>query len=703
MRKGALSRQAVFLAGLFAAAMLTAAGFWMHHETDQALREKLRLGLETVLDTSVASLEFWIENEISNISDWAEQPYIQAAASQLSALPGKRNNISQQLLAAPQLGALRRTLEPLVDSDNYDGFALVSTGGTILASVDDAHIGERLTADARAMLARVLAGEAFITRPYERGKLLVDTATLLDAPRMFSVAPVRDIRGKIIAALLFFIPPEKDFTRILSIARLGDTGDTYAFDKDGIMLSDSRYDDQLKAAGLIPDEPAARSILRLQIRDPGGDMTRGYRPKTPPAEFQLTKLIVAAVSGDASEPFLLTPYRDYRGVKVIGAWRWLPKYGIGLATEVSAKAAFAAMRPLRWMVFGLLGLLVLSAILILASTFTIQFLRRRVEEVRQLGQYTLERKIGEGGMGEVYVARHAMLRRPTAVKFIRADRVSEESLVRFEREVQLTSQLTHPNTVEIYDFGRSETGIFYYVMEYLPGLTLGDLMEMEGMIPPARAIYILRQLCASLAEAHSRGFVHRDVKPLNIILTERGGRFDFVKVLDFGLVRETNLHDAEHPGTLHEVAGTPPYIAPERLEDPSCMDTRSDLYSVGVIAFNLVTGKQPFEGSSASEIAWHCVNTPALQPGNVTEQSLPTGLEQLIVDCMARDPSQRPANAEAIIARLDAIAVDQGWNENAARDWWMENAARMEGSAREIAGSNGHTSAAIDAHAAKTQ
>ena len=684
-RGRALSRQAVLLAGLFAVAVLALAGFWMHHATEQALREKLQLGLETVLDTSLASLEFWVENEISNISDWSEQPQIQTAASQLAVLSGAGGDISQQLLASPQLEALRRVLEPLVDSDNHDGFVLVGPGGTVLASVDDENVGARLTAEARTMLARVMEGEAFVTRPYERGRLLVGKAVLLDAPRMFSVAPVRDEQGNVIAALLFFIPPEKDFTRILSIARLGDTGDTYAFDKDGLMLSDSRYDDQLKAAGLIPDEPGARSILRLQVRDPGGDMTRGYTPETSPAQQPLTRLVAAAVSGDVTEQFILTPYRDYRGVEVVGAWRWVSKHGIGIATEVSAQAAFSAMRPLRMMVFGLLGLLVLSAVLILMSSFAIQFLRRRVEEVRQLGQYTLESKIGEGGMGKVYLARHALLRRPTAVKFIRADKVSEENIEHFEREVQSSSQLTHPNTIEIYDYGRTEEGIFYYVMEYLPGLTLGDLVEMEGAIPPARAIYILRQLCASLAEAHARGFVHRDVKPLNVILTERGGRFDFVKVLDFGLVRETNLPDAEHPGTVHEVAGTPPYIAPERLQDPSCMDTRSDLYSVGVIAFNLVTGKQPFEGSSAAEIAWHCVNTPAQRPADVAEQSIPAELEQLIVDCMARDPSQRPVNAESIISRLDAIATGQGWDEPAAQEWWIKNAPRMEGSARELA------------------
>lgn len=303
-------------------------------------------------------------------------------------------------------------------------------------------------------------------------------------------------------------------------------------------------------------------------------------------------------------------------------------------------------------------------------------------------------------MGEVYLARHALLKRPTAVKFIRAEKVSEENLERFEREVQSSSQLTHPNTIEIYDYGRADEGIFYYVMEYLPGLTLAQLMELEGAIPAARAIYILRQLCASLAEAHSRGFVHRDVKPLNIILTERGGRFDYVKVLDFGLVRETNFSDAEHDGAAHEVAGTPPYIAPERLEDPSCMDTRSDLYSVGVIAFNLVTGKQPFEGNSAMEIAWHCINTPAPRPGDVTEQTIPAGLEQLIVDCMACDPAQRPASADDIVVRLDAIVLDPCWDENAAQGWWIQNAARLDGAARELAANARVVKSTIDAHAA---
>jgi serine/threonine protein kinase len=371
------------------------------------------------------------------------------------------------------------------------------------------------------------------------------------------------------------------------------------------------------------------------------------------------------------------PYRDYRGVPVIGAYHWLDKYGFGVATEISVESAFAATRPLRLAVFSLLGLLILGAVFILASSYALQWLRRRVEEVKQLGQYTLQRKLGAGGMGEVYLASHALLQRPTAVKFIRADKVSEENLHRFEREVQLTSQLTHPNTVEIYDFGLAQTGIFYYVMEYLPGLTLSALMDLEDEIPVARVIVILKQLCASLAEAHARGLIHRDVKPLNIILTERGGCFDFVKVLDFGLVKEVSAPESSNLTAVQEVAGTPPYIAPERLRDPACMDPRSDLFAVGVIAYNLLTGKQPFGGASAMEIAYQVVNSCAPRVSAVTDRKIPPALDQLITDCLANKPEDRVASAEQIITRLDAVETTETWDQLAAKNWWAKNLKRV--------------------------
>ncbi len=681
----ALWRNPVLLAGLALAALLVVTAFWIHHATEQALRDKLREGLDTVAATSAAALAFWIENELRSARDWSELPDVRAAAESLAGIAGGSASPGEELLASPQHAELLATLKPLGDSEDYDGFGLVGRDGTVLAAAIGAQVGRRLTVQGMAILHRVLEGQAVLTRPYQQGEMLVGADKVLDAPRMSAVAPVHNGQGQVIGAFYLIIRPEKDFTRILSIARLGASGDTYAFDQDGVMLSDSRHDRLLKSLGLIPDEPAARSILRVQLRDPGGDLTRGYRTDIPLAGRPLTRLVAAAVSGQSPGQVILEPYRDYRGVKVVGAYRWLAQYGIGLATEVSVDAAFAATRPLRLMVFALLGLLLLSALLILIASLAVQFLRRRVEQVKQLGQYTLERKLGAGGMGEVYLARHALLRRPTAVKFIRAEQVSEQNLARFEREVQLTSELTSPNTIEIYDFGCTDQGVFYYVMEYLPGLDLGDLLELQGSLPVGRAVFILLQLCGSLAEAHARGLIHRDIKPANIILTERGGRFDFVKVLDFGLVKDVSNPEAADVTRAHEIAGTPPYIAPERIREPENQDARSDLFSVGVIAFNLLTGKQPFDGSTAMEIAYHVVNTPAPSVSERAEQAIPPALDQLVADCLAADPDKRPATAEAIMARLDAIALAQPWDQEAARSWWAANAKRLGTGGHDVA------------------
>jgi hypothetical protein len=212
-------------------------------------------------------------------------------------------------------------------------------------------------------------------------------------------------------------------------------------------------------------------------------------------------------------------------------------------------------------------------------------LRKEVRSARKLGQYTLEEKIGEGGMGMVYAARHAMLRRPTAVKLLPAEKAGAEQLVRFEREVQLTAMLTHPNTVTVFDYGRTPDGVFYYAMEYLDGATLQDVVEVDGPQPPARVAYILSRVAGALAEAHEVGLMHRDVKPANIMLVEQGGKPDIPKVLDFGLVKEMKKSEAASLTQADVVTGTPQYMPPEALSAPDSIDARSDLYSLGAVTF----------------------------------------------------------------------------------------------------------------------
>jgi serine/threonine protein kinase len=298
-------------------------------------------------------------------------------------------------------------------------------------------------------------------------------------------------------------------------------------------------------------------------------------------------------------------------------------------------------------------------------------LRERVREARQLGQYTLERKIGAGGMGEVYKARHALLRRPTAIKLIGERSFGETHIQRFEQEVQLTSQLSHPNTIAIYDYGHTPDGVFYYAMEYLEGFDLERLVDEFGSQPPGRVIHIIRQLVSALAEAHEIGLIHRDVKPANVILCRRGGQPDVAKVLDFGLVKEiTQGGDSSLTGA-GVITGTPDYLAPETLEAADKADARSDLYAVGCTAYFLLTGGAVFHGSVVQVCSQHLQKEPA-PPSERSRHRIGGDLESLVLQCLAKDPSDRPASARALEEALAGCQDADGWSRADAEAWWQE-------------------------------
>ncbi len=295
-------------------------------------------------------------------------------------------------------------------------------------------------------------------------------------------------------------------------------------------------------------------------------------------------------------------------------------------------------------------------------------LRAEVLEARKLGQYTLGEKLGAGGMGEVHRATHALLRRPVAIKLIKDGEVSETAMKRFEREVQRTSELTHPNTVEIYDYGRTPEGIFYYVMEYLDGLDLEDLVSQHGPQSPERVIHLWTQACEALEEAHGRGLVHRDIKPANLVLCMRGERPDVIKVLDFGLVMEL---DAEKGAMDQSIAGTPAYIAPEAVTDPSSIGPAADLYSLGAVFYFVLTGALLFDGKT-SFLAW-CnahVSEPPVPVTDRTDAAIPPALALLVMTCLAKDPADRPASARELRHALEAVPLEAEWSEAQAREWW---------------------------------
>ncbi len=300
------------------------------------------------------------------------------------------------------------------------------------------------------------------------------------------------------------------------------------------------------------------------------------------------------------------------------------------------------------------------AIAVLAASFqsSVLFgLRRRIREATRLGQYTLNEKIGEGGMGAVYHATHAMMRRPAAIKLLLAERAGEREIARFEREVQLTSQLRHPNTISIFDYGRTADGTFYYVMELLDGFDLEVLVQAEGALPAWRVLHILAQASGALVEAHGLGLIHRDIKPANIILTQRTDEPDVVKVVDFGLVKALSSTVDEPMATqANAITGTPLYLAPEAIKDPQSVDGRADLYALGAVGYFLLTGQHVFEAKTVLEMcSKHLLEIP-VAPSQRTTQPIPSDLEQLLLACLAKAPEERPASAAEFKRAIEACA-----------------------------------------------
>ncbi len=356
----------------------------------------------------------------------------------------------------------------------------------------------------------------------------------------------------------------------------------------------------------------------------------------------------------------------------------LPAAGGGLTWRPLDSGAYAWLPATAAMMWGFV--IITCAVI----SWVIYGLRAEVQKARRLGQYVLEQKIGEGGMGEVYRARHGMMRRPSALKLLRADKAGEMSLNRFEREVQLTARLTHPNTITIFDYGRTHDGIFYYAMELLDGANLQRIVAVSGPQAPGRVARILTMACGALSEAHGSGLIHRDIKPANIMLCTQGGERDVVKLLDFGLVKELAVEPDVKLTGVSTLIGTPQYLAPESILAPDSADVRSDIYALGAVAYFLLAGSEVFDGKSLLELCIQHVHK-APEPLVAHGVNVPVELEALVLACLEKEPERRPQSAAELRQRLAACAIDP-WTDESARSWWLEHQPRLDGdAARSIA------------------
>jgi serine/threonine protein kinase len=678
-RTGLLLKKQLWVWPIIAIVLLAVVGVGIHTGIARTMKASLRSQLQTLLGVERSMVETWLKVQEQNAESLANDQQIRELVVQLlAASRPPEDGAAEPAKPAPSRTALAarlaHELAPGMSSHDFVTFFVADKQQRVLASSNPDLI-DQAPLQHDAFLTRALAGQTTVCPPYPSVASMKDEfgRQRTGVPTMYTAAPIRDANFQVVAALALRIRPEKEFTRILQLGRVGKSGETFAIDKKGVFVTNSRFDDELILLGLLPDTDDSHSIVQLMARDPGGNMREGFRPGVRRAELPLAKDAAAAVAGTSGVD--VEGYRDYRGVPSVGAWEWLPKYDMGIITELDYAEAFRPLTILQWAFFAMFTLLTLSSVAIFIFTLIVARLEREAQkaviEAKHLGQYRLEEKLGSGGMGVVYKGHHAMLRRPTAIKMLNVDIVNDMSIARFEREVQITCKLNNPSTIAIYDYGRTPEGVFYYAMEYLDGLDLQQLVDRYGAQAEGRVIHILRSICSSLSEAHSLGLVHRDIKPANVMLNRRGGESDVVKVLDFGLVKA--LDETKQTRQSTAIAGTPLYMSPEAIQTPELVDARSDLYAVGAIGYFLVTGQPVFGAGSLVEL-WqrHIAGFPET-PSQRLGRPVSAELESALLACLEKDRSKRPQTARDLANLLDRAPTAHTWTHDEADAWWRNH------------------------------
>jgi hypothetical protein len=634
------------LIGFGLAVSACAFALFIDRRVESTIQAQLNAVLHVTVDTAAAGVLPVLETASRAARAAATDPQLLAAASlELACLEPQR----------PCSPALAEALRPYLARGGFAGAVLGARGGRLRPST----LGpaSALTAPLSAALEQLAAGGAFA----------VVAARVEDRALLFIAVPAPP-------GVLLFGLPMAVWTPPLQAARIGERGETYAFDRHALLLSDVRFEQTLRRAGLL--SVAGGSALQIELRDPGAELGAERPAKQP---WPLTRL--AQLSQQAQSGIEIRAYRGYRGVPVVGAFRKLPEYGISIACELDEASAYETLATLQMTLKWLVCAVTLLAVALLAVAVVSARLRLRAEVAERMmarfGQYRLVRKIGEGGMGAVYLASHEMLRRPAAIKLLRPDKASPEAIARFEREVRVTATLKHPNTVAVYDYGRTERGDLFYVMEYLEGLDLQNLVLRFGPMPGARVLHFLRQLCGSLAEAHAAQLVHRDIKPANLLACRVGGVPDTLKVVDFGVAKQLT---GEALGLTIErvVLGTPEYMAPELFESSGRASPQSDLYSVGAVSYFLLTGQPVFDARSLHEL---CMAQLTRQPEPLSGRlgaPVDRPLETAIMSCLAKRRELRPASARALLALLERSALVNTWKTSDAEAWWQAHGSELE-------------------------
>ena len=644
------------LGGLVVCIVLMVVSWYANRSIHNIANERREEDIQSVLGFVERAMHTWVQGEISEAqrvvgsSDFRQSIIEMASQGQVDepleaeAVSDLREAIDDELSMylgdEGQYTIWSRDLKRQLKSLSRDSTEAASSGAVEL------HV-----------LEKAVAGEPTILFPAP--------ATHTDLRLVF---PVHGHNHEVLAVILLSSPRVTlNFQRSLNSLRIGDTGEAFAFDQDGFLLTESRFESLFARVTTFDKEsssqPSPSLPSPLALRVPPRDLTNPSALPLPDDQSQwaTTELfddVKASLdqSPTAEHPrgILLTGYKNYLGYPTYGAWRWLPDYQLGIAYEVSTQEANRPYWFLKAQLYFIGTLMLICSLGLIAALLSVRRLQRQASQYEEVGPYRLLELIGEGGMGQVFLAQHSLLKRPTAVKLLQSNNRHRTRARLFDREVQIASQLMHPNTIEIYDYGESDSGQLYFAMEYIQGTNLKELLVAEAPLDVERCLSILIQISEALAEAHSKGIIHRDIKPQNIMVGPRGMAKDFVKVLDFGLATVLDSRSSQQ----ERVAGTLRYMAPECFLDPTSIGPSTDVYSLSAVAYEMLQGMSIpcMSLSETSDIAAWAVRLEALA------QVLPSSkdpqrdeLRLLIIAGLSTNLAIRPKDANEFLERLQRI------------------------------------------------
>jgi len=648
---------------LWLAALLPTAlvGWWTYRNVDSAMQQSVANELQGIADSVGLASQRFLADKAQLVQSWSRQPAIQQAITELAsdsadASTAENKNPKQQIESQLQQLSGYEDVRFVVWNTNY----------RTIASWRREEVGKPIAPDRAAHVTRAIAGETVLYGPVRND----DSGEFLDEqhewPMMAIIVPVDDDQGNVIAAMMVHgIGLYREFNRMfMNVALAGDL-DVYAVDRNGTMLTDSPH-----ALAMAVEQKLAVSengiAARLRVTDPGSQTVPAILE---PLQREAMPLTVSAASATSGRSNVRTDaYRNYVGQPVVGAWRWHEEWNLGVIIERMADAAFAPARIVRIGFISLGSLLFLTAFVAAARISHIS--TRQQAAVHPLNRYEILGELGSGGMGTVYQARHRQLGRDTALKILIADRRSPEDQLRFDREARLAASLSNPHSVTIYDYGRSEDGEAYCVMELLQGLTLHQVVARSGPQPIGRVLAILRQICDALAEAHSLDLLHRDIKPQNVMLSLDASVGDWAIVFDYGLAKPLKPLTDIYQTSETIWSGTPMYMPPERFREPSATDPRSDIYSVGCLAYFLLSGHSPFAECDPESLFALIISEEPASIESHRQQPVPDDIVRMVATAMAKRAEERYESISSLSQVIDQLRVEYPWSVEQARLWW---------------------------------